>query len=231
MLKRIFGSLRPERPLQTLSSLAAYEQWAAIYPPHAHNALMLAEEGAMKSLILNLDGQIVLDLACGTGRYGLLAQELGARKVIGIDNSLPMLRENRLPHRILSSSEQIPLLDRSVDVILCGLALGHLAHLLPSIREMARVLNSGGWALVSDFHPFIFLNGQKRTFTGSDGRTFAVEHYAHLYSDYHREVAASGLVIDAVVEPRLGYDSVVRFADTETENGTPVIIALRLRKP
>lgn len=219
--------LKPSSPA-TLSSLDAYEQWAANYPPHAHNALMQAEETAMQKLMPALQGQTVLDLACGTGRYGLIAQKQAAKQVIALDNSAPMLKANPLAERGLATTEAIPLPDQSVDVILCGLALGHLPQLAPSMHEIARVLKPGGWALISDFHPFIFLNGQRRTFTAPDGTIYAVEHYAHLYSDYHN--AASGLRLDAVLEPRLGHDKTVRFADDGTREGTPVIIAYRFRK-
>ncbi len=64
----------PAPPL--LTSLDAYARWAEAYPPQAHNALMRAEEQAVRALLPALDGQIVLDLACGTGRWGLIALEI-----------------------------------------------------------------------------------------------------------------------------------------------------------
>jgi len=205
------------RGLQTLPSLEAYAQWAASYPPHAHNALMEAEQAAMTSLFPPLADCTVLDLACGTGRYGLLAQNAGAKTVLAFDNSPPMLHANTLPNRALATTEAIPLASNSIDVILCGLALGHLSRLAPSIGEIARILKPGGCALISDFHPFIFLNGARRTFTAPDGSTYAVEHYAHLYADYHRAVSDAGLVIDAILEPR--------------RDNTPIVIIYRLIKP
>ncbi len=220
----------PVQPPQTLDSIAAYDKWAASYPPHAHNALMQAEEAAMKSLLPELKGQVVLDLACGTGRYGLMAMEQGAAVVIGLDNSAAMLKANRLVNRALSSSEAIPLASESVDVVLCGLALGHLPRLGQSMCEIGRILRPGGWALVSDFHPFIFLNGQKRSFSAPDGKTYAVEHYAHLYADYHHAAQEAGLTVEQVVEPRLGQDASVRFASDSVHAGTPVMIAYRFRK-
>jgi malonyl-CoA O-methyltransferase len=203
--------------VRSLSSLDAYSRWAASYPPHAHNALMEAEEAAMRGLFPSFTGKIVLDLACGTGRYGLLAQVGGASRIIGLDNSPHMLLASPLAHRALSTTEAIPLASAAIDIILCGLALGHLPRLTPSIVEISRVMKPGGYALVSDFHPFIFLNGARRTFTAPDGRTYAVEHYAHLYSDYHRAASDSGLRIDSVLEPRL--------------NDAPIVIVYRLTKP
>ena len=184
----------------TLTSLEAYQHWAHAYPPHAHNALMQAEEAAMRHLLPNLENKCVLDLACGTGRYGLLAQAASARQVIGIDNSPAMLTANPLGQRTLATTEAIPLANHCIDVILCGLALGHLPQLTPSIMEISRVLHPQGYALVSDFHPFAFFNGAQRTFTADDGVTYAVEHYPHLYADYHQAVRAAGLHIADVIE-------------------------------
>jgi len=230
MLKSVWRRLRSSASRTTLSSLAAYERWANQYPPHAHNALMEAEELAMKSLCPPLVGQKVLDLACGSGRYGLIASGEGASISIGLDNSVPMLRQNPMRLRTVSTTEKIPLASNSIDIVLCGLALGHLRKLDASMSEMGRVLKSNGCALVSDFHPFIFLNGQQRTFTTADGQSFAVEHYVHLYADYHSAAHAAGLRIDAVLEPRLGQTQEVRFADTNTRIGTPIIIAYRFLK-
>jgi malonyl-CoA O-methyltransferase len=229
----VFARLRRfiARPaLQTLSSLDAYARWAASYPPHAHNALMQAEETAMRALLPPLDNQVILDLACGTGRYGLLAGEKGARLVVGVDNSAAMLRASPLQYRALATTEAIPFARESLDGVICGLALGHLPTLAASLRQISRVLKPGGWALVSDFHPFIFLSGQRRTFTAPDGKTYAVEHYAHLYADYHQAGQSVGLQIDGVIEPRLGHQGTERFADPEAGQSTPVIIAYRFRK-
>jgi malonyl-CoA O-methyltransferase len=191
---------------------------------------MQAEQAAMVSLLPGLAGCVVLDLACGTGRYGLLEQERGARTVVGLDNSAAMLHANPLTKIVLSTTEVIPLAGESVDVVLCGLALGHLPRLEPTMREISRVLKPGGCALVSDFHPFIFLNGQRRTFTASNGATYAVEHYAHLYADYHRAAQQSGLRITQVIEPRLGQDVAARLADNDAPAGTPIVIVYLLTK-
>lgn len=206
----------------TLSSVDAYARWAVSYPPYAHNPLMQAEQAAMLDLLPPVAGAVVLDLACGTGRYGLLAREQGARLVIALDNSAAMLARNPARTRALASTEAIPLAEGSLDGILCGLALGHLPHLAPSLAEISRVLKPGGWALISDFHPMMFLSGGRRTFSTPDGQTYAVEHYPHLYGDYFHAARQVSLEITNVAEPRLtvppdGHD-------------LPVIIVFRLLK-
>ena len=103
----------------TLSSLDAYALWAETYPPQAHNALMRAEEAAVLSLMPDVTGAAILDLACGTGRYGRIARERGAAYVTGIDNSLPMLRGNPLAERVQATTERLPAGWRSVICLRC----------------------------------------------------------------------------------------------------------------
>lgn len=210
-------------PLQTLSSQAAYSQWAATYPAEAHNLLMQVEQTALMELTPPLQGKTVLDLACGTGRWGKLAQSQTPALVIGLDNSLPMLRAGILRSVAQAEMTNLPLPDDWIEVIICGLALGHLNHaaMRQAIMEIGRVLKPGGVALISDFHPFQAWQGAQRTFMGGDGRTYAVEHYAHSYADYFDAAQAAELQLDAVGEP----------CHPQVQGGkTPLILAMRFVK-
>src|SRR5204862_7747374 len=85
----------------TLAPAAAYALWAASYPPHAHNPLMLAEERAMLALLpADLRGRAVLDAGCGSGRYLLHALRRGARRALGVDLSAEMLARARAELKI-----------------------------------------------------------------------------------------------------------------------------------
>lgn len=205
-----------------LHSRAAYALWAEFYPPHAHNPLMEAEEAAMRALLPDLRGRDVLDLACGTGRYAHIALAMGARSVIGLDDSLAMLAQGQRSGRpglrlACATLDRLPLGRASIDVVVCGLAVGHVAGLAAPFSEIARILRPGGCAIVSDFHPLLSLTGAERTFT-HDGRTFAVAHHTHLYADVFDAANQAGLTIDAVREPRL----------TINKREMPVAIVYRL---
>lgn len=209
-LRRLFAST-----LRELPSVEAYKLWAQNYPADAHNTLMQLEQEAMLQLIPDLRGKRVLDLACGTGRYGRIAHENEAVYVAGLDNSIDMLKQAVLDNLALATTTAIPFANETFNTVLCGLALGHLPTLNPSLSEISRVLAPKGVAIISDFHPFQALAGAQRTFT-VDGGTFAVEHYPHLYSDYLNMAATNNLTITGVSEP--------------TYNGKPVVFVLRLEK-
>lgn len=218
MLHRLKHLLR--RRVRTLPSLSAYERWAATYPPHAHNALMELEQATMFSMLPPLVGLSILDLACGTGRYALLARERGAKWVVGVDNSAAMLRAAPASfHRAQATSEAIPLASNSMDGILCGLALGHLRQIEPTIREIGRVLKPDGWALISDVHSAVVRKGAQRTFTAPDGKVYAVEHHVHSADDYATAARDAGLRVDRLAEPTL------------EGSIDPVVLVMRLAKP
>lgn len=218
VIDRILRRGRSTAP-ETLTSVDAYALWAATYPPTAHNPLMQVEGDAVTSLLPDVRGAVALDLASGTGRYGLVLRERGARVVMALDNSPDMLLANAIALKALSTCEAIPLASGTVDVIVCGMALGHLPRLEPSMNEISRVLTTGGVAIISDFHPILHFTGARRTFS-ANGSTYAVEHYAHLYADYHRTAWDAGLRIEDVREPSI----------TGHGNGMPVALVMRMGK-
>jgi SAM-dependent methyltransferase len=209
-----------ERRAQLLNSQDAYERWAATYPPIAHNPFMELEQNTLLAMMPPLEGKRVLDLACGSGRWGKVAQERGAAQVISLDFSHAMLVAGRPPLAAESLMSMIPLRAGSVDVVICGLAIGHIVtpRMWSALAEMKRILTPGGMALISDVHPIQMWRGAKRTFW--QGRqVFAVEHYIHSYSDYHKAAAQLGLTIPAVEEKSV------------KEGQPPVLFALKFQRP
>lgn len=206
-----------QRPLKRLTSRSAYKLWAQNYPPTPHNRLMEIEQEAMMSVMPMLRDKSVLDLACGTGRYALIAEQQLSQQVVCIDDSFSMVGQVQSELRLLGSMNQIPLMDNSFDVILCGLAVGHSQDLISIIHEISRLLVSGGQAVISDFHPEQYLNGARRTFVSDEG-IYEVEHYAHTPDTWEHACQQSGLSIDTIVEPRIEGQSM------------PVVIVYRLLK-
>ncbi|MCC7361380.1 MAG: methyltransferase domain-containing protein [Anaerolineales bacterium] len=210
---------------EALGVTAAYARWAPSYAAEAHNPLMALEQAAVLALLPPPAGRRVLDLACGSGRYLARLSGRGAAQLLGLDLSWPMLAWARAVSSQLAQADlrALPLPSAGVDLIICGLAVGHVADLPRALSEMARVLAPGGVLVYSDFHPLPALAGLQRTFTAADGRAYAVEHHVHLYSHHHAACAAAGLALDAVREPLLDSEHPWR--------GRPVVLVLRAVKP
>lgn len=93
------------------------------------------------------EGDLVLDLACGTGDFCELVESRGAR-VIGADFAIQMLRQADLRglkfRKIQADGEWLPLATDSVDVVTCGFALRNFVALDAVLREIARIVKPGG---------------------------------------------------------------------------------------
>ena len=90
----------------------------------------------------------VLDLACGTGDFALLARERGARAV-GVDFAGAMLAaaRARCPADVAlarGDALRLPLADGSATVAVSGFALRNFTAIPPVLAELARVLRAGG---------------------------------------------------------------------------------------
>lgn len=221
------GSEQQGRPLP-VDVLTGYAHWAAHYPAEAHNPLMEIEQQAMLSLLPStLAGQICLDLACGSGRYALLLHSRGAKTVAGLDYSANMLAQaagmglgGKLARGRFSS---LPFPAHSVDLITCGLAVGHEQDLRGTLAEAARVLRPGGVLIYSDLHPAGALAGWRRTFTTERG-AFELEHHLHLPRDHQRACQQAGLLIEAMLEPRLALQPASR------DQNIPAVLVIRAAK-
>ena len=103
----------------------------------------------------------ILDLACGTGDFGIeLARRMAASRAIGLDLSPQMLVEAK--KRVeqeqsilnLAACDMLSLCvnDKSVDVVSIGYGLRNTADVVTALREIARVLKPGGILVNLDFH-------------------------------------------------------------------------------
>jgi malonyl-CoA O-methyltransferase len=209
--------------IPTLEPLEAYALWAATYASEAHTPLMRIEEGAVRDLLPDVRGRVTLDAACGTGRYLRELDARGAALACGVDLSDTMLRRVPSPSpRVRADLQQLPFRSSSFDVIVCGLAIGHVERLEPCLRELGRLLAPGGILVYSDLHPAGARAGWLRTFRTLDGSEYAVRHHVHSRESHLFGCRDADLIVEQMVEPTIDFPHQYR--------GWPAALIIRARR-
>lgn len=98
---------------------------------------------SIKALALG-PGDLVLDVACGTGDFCRELEGAG-HGVVGVDFSMGMLQVARTRAPLLQADAlRLPLRDASVDAVTCGFALRNVTDTGDLFDELARVVRRGG---------------------------------------------------------------------------------------
>ena len=216
--------------MSTLTTRELYERWAPAYEATPHNPLMAAEQRAMVARLPPLAGKLVLDLACGTGRYAALATRAGAARVVGLDASAAMLARASIDARVRGDLAALPFGEARFDVVISGLALGHAANLEACVAGIARVLRPGGRLLYSDFHPEATRLGVRRGFR-ADGQRFELPVDGYAVARHRAALAGAGFAAIDVTEVRAGVELDDEFPGSaefyRRWGGTPLVLIVQ----
>ncbi len=192
--------------LQELDTQEGYALWAASYDQEK-NLLIILEELFVGRLLAQLPFSRVLDVGAGTGRYALKLARAGA-SVTALDQSPEMLavaqeaaqREGLLIDFQLASLEDGLRFDlQQFDLLICALVLCHVPDLARAVQEFARVLQNGGYLLITDFHPAHTAYGWQTQFKQA-GVKYLLPNMPHTREDYLKAISASGLTIRKVMD-------------------------------
>jgi ubiquinone/menaquinone biosynthesis C-methylase UbiE len=179
-----------------------YARWATTYDQE-RNGLIEAEEPRLAALAARL-GPVrrALDVATGTGRLALRWTRGGAA-VVALDQSEAMLAHARAKAQgegwpitfiVQAIEAPLPFPAAQFDLVSCGLALCHVAHLAGVVQEMGRVLRPGGHLLLTDFHPEAVARGWRTEFV-QDEAIYYLPTVAHTRPQYLAAIEAAGCVV------------------------------------
>lgn len=103
-----------------------------------YNELYKEEQLKKLSIIKNNikinKNNLLLDVGCGTG----VSSQFNC-KVIGIDNSIKLLKININKNKILSNAENLPFKDNIFDIVISMTALHNFNNIESSLKEIKRV--------------------------------------------------------------------------------------------
>jgi SAM-dependent methyltransferase len=107
------------------------------------------EAGVVQAALGPQDGLLVLDIGCGTGRFGIVAREAGAT-VIGLDQSTAMvgIAKRRLTHVVAGDAQRLPFGDACFDATMAVTVLEFVEDPAGVVAEMARATVPGGSVVI-----------------------------------------------------------------------------------
>jgi len=211
------------RPITTREG---YDRWAPFYDEPG-NQLLDIEQPVVREILDSLPVGVALDAACGTGRHTAYLASLG-HTVIGVDTSPEMLALARakVPGGAFYETDlhDVPLADDSVDLVVCAVALSHVADLGQALAEFVRVLRPNGHLVISDSRGLIGDIGLPLVRVGPDGSFGYMPTYARLASDYLAAALPLGLHVRRCEEPR-------RPSPVLADDGATLYDGVRLPEP
>ncbi len=190
-------------PVIEIAAAEAYRLWSASYDD-ALNPL-LALEGRVVSKRLDLrPGYLLLDAACGTGRWALHALSEGAN-ALAFDASPQMLaiaaQKRSLDGRIaIADMSAIPVADAAAEVAICSFALSYVESVGVAIAELGRVARR---VVISDLHPLATAAGWSRSFRSGE-QVYRIRSYAHSLSSIEKAARDAGMRKCWELEARFG---------------------------
>ena len=186
-----------------LGTVDGYRAWSATYDEPG-NPLIEVEEPVVRAILDGLPPGRALDAACGTGRYARYLAGRGHR-VTGVDSSPEMLDRARVnvpgAEFLPGDLRSLPAPDGEFDLVVCGLALTHVAELTEVLAEFARVLRPGGHLVVSDVHLLSLYLGGVAHAVGPDGRRGLLPAYRRGAAEYLAAALPAGFLVRGCAEP------------------------------
>jgi ubiquinone/menaquinone biosynthesis C-methylase UbiE len=239
-IRRILAAVDETAPIEVrtpfLDVASGYTRWAEVYDAPG-NPLIECEEPVIHSLLDELDGDPLLDAACGTGRHLAYLASRGHR-MIGVDVVPTMIDKARektpsADYRV-GDLTALPLEDGEVRGAVCSLALEHVADVRAAYRELARVVAPGGTVVTSTMHPVLrSIFGWGAWFVDEQGKT-DIPTFDRSFADHVNSATEAGLILRRCEEPIAPESSLPSDASLTARiaySAAPMVLILEFARP
>lgn len=210
-----------------VSARQGYALWANEWDA-SDSPIVALEQRVLAPWIAELSPRRAIDVGCGTGRW------TAPLRAIGVDVSPEMLlvaASKGLCGRLaVGDAAALPLANGSAGAVICTLTLGHVRAWQAAMKELARVLETRGHLILTDFHPQAAQCGWRRTFRHR-GSVYELENHAYTVDELR--TAAPELVLDDCIEAPFGeperavFQAAGRLDLFEAASGRPAVLATR----
>ena len=166
----------------------AYQEWSEQYDTNENKTRDL-EAVALRSVLSTIDFHKVLEFGCGTGKNTVWFEQK-AQKVIAADFSEAMMA--KASQKIATSNVEFVIADINkpwnfptdeIDLISFSLILEHVENIDEIFNKTNKVLQSGGYLYIGEFHPFKQYAGSKARYNTPNGEQ-EVTCFTHNVSDF-----------------------------------------------
>lgn len=166
----------------------AYQEWSEQYDTNENKTRDL-EAIALRSILSKLELNKVLEFGCGTGKNTVWFEQ-NAKEILSADFSEAMI--SKAAEKIKSTKVQFTIADINepwnftkniFDLVSFSLILEHVENIDEIFNKTNKVLQSGGYLYIGEFHPFKQYAGSKARYNTPDGEQEVI-CYTHNVSDF-----------------------------------------------
>jgi ubiquinone/menaquinone biosynthesis C-methylase UbiE len=166
----------------------AYKEWSHQYDTNENKTRDL-EAIALRSVLSKLELNKVLEFGCGTGKNTVWFEQ-NAKEILSADFSEAMIA--KAAEKIKSTKVQFTIADinepwdftkEKFDLVSFSLILEHIDNIDEIFNKSNKVLQSGGYMYIGEFHPFKQYAGSKARYSTPEGEQL-VTCYTHNVSDF-----------------------------------------------
>jgi len=216
-----------------------FDLWAQVYDSQP-NPLLKLEERYLIPLLPPLKGREVLDVGCGTGRWLCRLEDYEPSRLVGVDISEEMLAHAKTKVGSTTELYQSACVslsggDRSKTFVLSSFVLSYVQDLSAFAEECHRVIESGGWIVLSDVHPLTSTKFRWKRGFNILGANVELEVKSRSIDEIVSTFESRGFELQELVEPGFGlsersiFESAGKVHSFEELAGAAAIYVMRLQ--